>query len=175
VNISTLCLGILALGEASGYEIRKRFEGPFRHMHEPSFGSIYPALAKLTRDGMVSCTVHSQEKRPSKKVYSITPAGRVALRQELESALPGPDRIRSDFLVTMLFSDILSPDFIDAAVAERIAFYNELGAVLQSNECGGNAGREFVRGYGMAVCRAAVEYLETVQRSTQDRETRTAA
>ena len=175
MNITTLCLGVLALGEASGYEIKKRFEGPFRHMHEPSFGSIYPALAKLTRDGLVSCAVQAQEKRPSKKVYSITPAGRAALREELERALPGPDRIRSDFLVTMLFSNILTAGFVDAAIAERVAFYRELVAVLESNDCGGNAGREFVRGYGVAVCRAAIEYLDSVQRESRARATRTAA
>ena len=84
MNVTTLCLGILALGEASGYEIKKRFDGPLRRIQEPSFGSIYPALTRLTREGLVSRTVQAQEKRPDKKVYSITPAGRAHLKAELQ-------------------------------------------------------------------------------------------
>ena len=51
MDIRTLCLGILTFGDATGYEIKKRLEGPMRHYYDASFGSIYPALAGLKRDG----------------------------------------------------------------------------------------------------------------------------
>ena len=166
MNIATLCLGILALGDASGYEIKKRFEGPLRRIHEPSFGSIYPALSRLTREGLVSCTVQAQEKRPDKKVYSITPAGRAHLKAALQRDLPGPDRVHSDFLVTMLFAEMLSPTFVAAAIDERIAFYRDLLSSLETNEhdCPEGNGDltccDFVSGYGKAICQAAIAYLE---------------
>ncbi len=48
MNVRTLCLGILSLGEASGYEIKKDVEdGLFSHFIEASYGSIYPALNQL--------------------------------------------------------------------------------------------------------------------------------
>jgi PadR family transcriptional regulator AphA len=162
VNVGTLCLGILALGDASGYEIKKRFDGPLKRIQQPSFGSIYPALSKLTREGLVSCTVHAQEKRPDKKVYSITPAGRAHLKTALQESLPGPDRIHSDFLATMLFSDMLSPTFIAAAIEDRIAFYRDLLGHLECDHpsTANQGGRDFVHGYAVAICRAAIAYLE---------------
>lgn len=164
MNIATLCLGILALGDASGYEIKKRFDGPLRRIHEPSFGSIYPALTRLTREGLVSCTMQAQTKRPNKKVYSISAEGRAALKARLQGELPGPDRIHSDFLVTMLFADMLSPTFIASAIEERIAFYRDLLSHLDDCPEGASSEREtckdFVSGYGVAICRAAIAYLE---------------
>ena len=161
MNVATLCLGILALGDASGYEIKKRFDGPLRRIQEPSFGSIYPALTRLTREGLVTCKVHAQDRRPDKKVYSITPAGRAHLKAELQKQLPGPDRMHSDFLVTMLFQEMLSPSFIVAAIDERIAFYEEM---LKNMDCADSTkdsgGHDFVCGYGKAICRAAIEYLQ---------------
>ncbi|MCZ6511637.1 MAG: PadR family transcriptional regulator, partial [Alphaproteobacteria bacterium] len=48
MDTKTLCLGVLTHGDASGYEIKKALEdGPFGHIQEIGFGSIYPALAKL--------------------------------------------------------------------------------------------------------------------------------
>lgn len=164
MNVVTLCLGILALGDASGYEIKKRFDGPLRRIQEPSFGSIYPALNRLTREGLVTCTVQAQDKRPDKKVYSITAAGRAHLKVELQKSLPGPDKVHSDFLVTMLFQDMLSPTFVAAAVDERIAFYRELMTSLDCTIGQQSASKDFVCGYGVAVCRAAIHYLEAYRR-----------
>lgn len=163
VNVATLCLGILALGDATGYEIKKRFDGPLKRIQQPSFGSIYPALSQLTKDGLVSCTVHAQEKKPEKKVYRITPAGRAHLKTVLQESLPAPDRIHSDFLATMLFSDMLSPTFVAAAIEDRIAFYRDLLSHLECDHPSAvnQSGRDFVHGYAVAVCRAAIAYLES--------------
>jgi PadR family transcriptional regulator AphA len=44
MNVRTLCLGILAQHDASGYEIKKAVEeGLFAHFIDASYGSIYPA------------------------------------------------------------------------------------------------------------------------------------
>ena len=49
MNVRTLCLGVLSFGDATGYEIKKMAEdGLFSHFIEASFGSIYPALTKMT-------------------------------------------------------------------------------------------------------------------------------
>ena len=94
MHVKTLCLAVLSMGDASGYEIKKLLEGPFRHIHEASFGAIYPALARLQEENLVTCEERSQEKRPDKKVYALTQGGRFELIKEL-TIVPGPDRIRS--------------------------------------------------------------------------------
>ena len=84
MDVRSLCLGILSLGDASGYEIKKAFEdGALSHIHAASFGSIYPALNALVDGGLAVVREVEQEKRPDKRVYSITPAGQTALRLAL--------------------------------------------------------------------------------------------
>ena len=71
MDVRTICLGILTRGDATGYEIKNLFEDDgYQHFVEASFGSIYPALNRLTEEGLVSVRAEAQEKRPDRKVYS---------------------------------------------------------------------------------------------------------
>jgi len=121
MDTKTLCLAILIKGDASGYEIKKALgQQPYELFQDTGFGSIYPALAQLFADGLVTVRQESQAKRPDKKVYSLTEAGRQALLDAL--ARPhGPDRLRSDFLFVILHGDLLEPDQVMAAIDRRIA------------------------------------------------------
>ena len=97
MDIKTLCLGILSLGDATGYEIKKiGAEGSFSFFSEASYGSIYPALGKLMEEGLVTCRAMAQDKRPDKKVYSLTESGREELTISLRKD-PDPDKNRSEF------------------------------------------------------------------------------
>ena len=78
MDVKTLCLGVLTEGDKTGYEIKQRFEEAFSHFFGAGFGSIYPALAELSRQGLVTCQSVEQDKRPDKKVYSLTAAGQSA-------------------------------------------------------------------------------------------------
>ena len=161
MDARTLCLGVLARGDASGYEIKKAFEeGPFPHIHATSFGSIYPALNKLTDEGLVDCAQMAQDKRPDKKVYSLTDAGHRVLVEQL-SAPPTPDRMRSDFLFIVFFAHHLPADLIARLIDQRIAWYRT--ALERMEACAGThlpPGERLVHGLGLAVYRAAAGYLE---------------
>ena len=159
MNIKTLCLGILSFGDASGYEIKKQLEGPFRHFYDASFGSIYPALGKLTSENMVDCTELAQQGRPDKKVYSITTNGRLDLVQQLLER-PSQDRMRSDFLVIMLFAELLPAAHIDELVGQRIEDYRNSLDELCCQGKDDTASAAFVHGFGCAVYGAALRYLE---------------
>ena len=107
MDAKTLCLGMLTRGEASGYEIRKAFEdGPFHHFFDVGYGSIYPALGRLDDAGLVSCRAEAQDKRPDKKVYSITPDGQQAFVEGLMEP-PAADKLRSEFLFLLFFAGML--------------------------------------------------------------------
>lgn len=161
MDVKTLCLGVLSRGAASGYEIRKQFEeGPFSHFYEAGFSSIYPALKRLSEEGLIVGSAHAQETRPDKKVYRITPAGDEALQEALLQP-PALDRLRSDLLFTLTFAHRLPPRHIDRITAERLAWYREQIARMEGCARPENTlGEDFVRGYGLAVYRAAADYLE---------------
>ena len=99
MNTQTLILAILNAGDASGYEIKKfSSEGSFSHFVDISFGSIYPTLAKLEADGLVTGRSETQSGKPDKIVYSITDAGRAAFIGALSSP-PQADKFKSEFLL----------------------------------------------------------------------------
>lgn len=159
MDVRTLCLGVLSMGDASGYEIKKRLEDGFRHFYDASYGSIYPALSRLQQEGLVDCTHEAQSKRPDKKVYNLTPEGRLYLARELSGDL-GPDRIRCEFLVAMLFADLLPASHIAGLIDQRLADHRALVSELKGKLGCGDAAQQFVAGYGVAVYSAAIKYLE---------------
>ncbi len=162
MNVRTFCLGILALGDATGYEIRKMVsQGPFSFFSEASFGSIYPALAKLTEEGLVECREEAQSKRPDKKIYRLTAAGRAALEAALQDD-PVPDRTRSDFLAALLFAECVAPERIPAMVATRIAQHRaQIEALEQiADDPDLSPAARFVISYGLAGLKAARDHLE---------------
>jgi DNA-binding PadR family transcriptional regulator len=58
-----------------GYEVIRQLEERFQGLYAPSAGTVYPRLAKLEAEGLVSHTTETG----GRKVYSITEAGRAEL------------------------------------------------------------------------------------------------
>lgn len=162
MDTKTLCLGVISLGAASGYEIKKAFEEDgLNHIYHTSYGSIYPALTALTKEGLVVCAQMAQEKRPDKKVYTITDAGRKALLTAL-SAPPADDKFRSDFLFIMFFAHLLPPAHVARLIDQRLAWYEaNLAKMEPGNDCLFSKGDAFVHGMGLAVYRSAADFLRS--------------
>jgi PadR family transcriptional regulator, regulatory protein AphA len=162
MNVRTLCLGILSLKEASGYEIKKDVEdGLFSHFIDASYGSIYPALNQLAIEGFVTVRSEEQTGKPDKKVYSITEPGKNALARAI-SVVPTRDKYKSEFLFQMLLKDYMTPETMLVAIQKQLDDLNEDIACIA--ECDhrdtiGNGAR-FVGEYGNAVLTAGVKYLE---------------
>ena len=158
----SICLAVLSRGPASGYEIKKICEeGIFNYIQDIGFGSIYPALGRLLDEGLVTVKETPQEGRPSKKVYELTTAGRMALLDTLTEA-PAHDKIRSDFLVRMLFADFLSARTVEGMIDDRLTFLREKIGGMEDCACGQNmtAGEKFVHGFGLAIYHAMETYLK---------------
>ncbi|MEC9368009.1 MAG: PadR family transcriptional regulator [Pseudomonadota bacterium] len=162
MNVSTLCLGILWFGEATGYEIKKQAsEGHFSHFMEASYGSIYPALSRLNKSGHVTLREASQEGKPDRKIYSITDKGRAAFLETLHGRLPSNDTCKSEFLFHCLYAEFLHGRHVDASVNSRLDFLREgLDRLRDMHERCDHAGSRFAIGYGIAVHEAAIRYIE---------------
>ena len=162
MDVRTICLGILTRGDATGYEIKKLFEdGGYQHFVEASFGSIYPALNRLTEEGLVSVREEAQEKRPDRKVYSITPKGQSAFVGALLKPLP-EDKHRSPFVFAMLFSHLLPQDHVTAMLDAYIGqVEGKLGQLEEKSPKPETTGERFVAGFGQAVYVAILNFLRT--------------
>lgn len=156
----TLCLAVLERGEASGYEIKKKLDKPpYSYFQDASFGSIYPALNRLAREGAVAVRAEEQDKRPDKKVYSLTELGRRQLREALRRP-PAEDRLRSDFLFLLFHGDLMPPEqvleLVDRRIAELDALVERLSACCP---CSGKPMRGFLLELGIDHYRSSARFL----------------
>jgi DNA-binding PadR family transcriptional regulator len=160
MDVRTICLGILTRGDATGYEIKKLFEdGPYHYFVEASFGSIYPALSRLTKEGLVSVRAEARAKRPERKVYSITPEGRSQFLKSLLGPMP-VDRYRSPFLFAMTFADIVPAERIEQLIGESIAHAEASLAQLEKACACSSRGEAFVCDFGKTMYATMLKYLQ---------------
>ena len=163
MNVRTLCLSILYDGDASGYDIRRMCtEGNFAYFVEASYGSIYPALAKLEDEALVSSRTEQQDGKPARKVYTITEAGRAAFAEELSEPL-GEDVFRSPFLLFARFAHILPRDLVEERCNEHLQrTLEELKQIHEApseHDC--SPADHWVINYGRAVLEVAEQHLRT--------------
>ena len=161
MDVKTLGRGVLSRGATSGYEIKKQCEkGLFDHCYAEGFGSIYPALSTSLNDRLISLEEANQTGRPSKKIYSIKPAGHQVLSDEM---LPdsAPDRPRSDFILIMFCRRMLPARDSASLIEERIvSFRDRLTKIYQNRREPILDGERFALGFGISVCEAGAQYLE---------------
>lgn len=78
-------LAVIDQSPAYGYEMTRRLRG--RGLDVVGEGSIYPALGRLQRDGLVAEEREAGNGGPPRKVYRLTDAGRAALLEWTEEWL----------------------------------------------------------------------------------------
>jgi PadR family transcriptional regulator, regulatory protein AphA len=114
-------LGLLNLGGAqSGYDLLKRVERNVGYMWAPAKTGLYTVLGRLEAAGLASSRT-AKERGPTKQVYSITAAGRAALRAWLTDSTLEITPPRDPFLVKLFFAKRAAP----AAAAELVVAYRE--------------------------------------------------
>ena len=161
MNVRTLCLAILNFQDATGYEIKKlSTEGPFEHFVEISYGSIYPALAKLESDHLVTCKAQHQNGKPDKKIYSITAAGRSEFISSI-NVMPKQDKFISEFLLLAINADIANRDILNAAIDAQISHYeSELVMIEEVLDGCEQPALVWTANYGKTTVEAKIAYLK---------------
>lgn len=79
-------LGLLSHEDLTGYEIKKRIDGAISFFWKGSFGSIYPSLQAMEKDGHIRRNVEESTDNRERIRYSITKSGRKALNEWLKDS-----------------------------------------------------------------------------------------
>jgi DNA-binding PadR family transcriptional regulator len=95
-------LGLVAREALSGYDLAQRLDMPVGFFWSARHSQIYPELSKLARAGLLKHKTVRQSDRPDKKVYTLTPKGRVALAAWVASPFEAP--ARRDELMLRVYS-----------------------------------------------------------------------
>jgi PadR family transcriptional regulator, regulatory protein PadR len=81
-TLHMLILKTLALEPLHGYGIGVRLEQISRGAFQVNAGSLFPALRRLERDGLIAGDWRVTENNRRAKYYSMTTAGRAQLKRE---------------------------------------------------------------------------------------------
>ncbi len=124
MSLKFAILGLLAHEELSGYELTRRFGQSVGYFWHARSQQIYPELAKLESEELVSGRLVEQIGRPDKTVYRITGTGTAELRQWVTTSSPmtfGKD----EFLLKVWSYGQVEPGEAAAALADQRAKHEE--------------------------------------------------
>lgn len=98
-------LGILMEGPQTGYEIKRTIDLSIGFFYTASFGSLYPALRRLSGQGLLAMNEAGDSK--NKKIYTLLPEGRDRFLAWLSEPL---SRARNDHMIKIFFYDYLEKE-----------------------------------------------------------------
>ena len=119
-----LILGLLMEGKMSGYDLKKTMDSSVGLFYSSaSFGSLYPALKRLTDRGLLGIT--ELENSKNKKLYELLPEGRKAFMDWLAQPL---ELSRNELLGKIFFYDYLPEETRSMRLNEvQYKLANEIG------------------------------------------------
>jgi DNA-binding PadR family transcriptional regulator len=157
-------LGLVAFGEASGYDLARLAARSVAHIWTPSQSQIYKTLPRLAARGLTRTREVEQRGRPDKAVYRITRKGRDVLRRWLDEVDEEPASGRVVFPLKLFFSDFASPGTAQSQLAayrsylaRRLERYEELrtgGRLLESDLPG------LVLQHGIVRVKATLDWID---------------
>ena len=84
-SLDLLILKTLSLAPMHGWGISQHVQQISKGVLEVNQGSLYPALQRLEKDGLIASDWNTTDNNRQARYYRLTPAGRRALGEELES------------------------------------------------------------------------------------------
>ena len=113
-------MAALLEGEASGYDLAKGFDASVANFWAATPQQLYRELDRMAADGLVHARVVHQERRPDKRLFSLTGAGHRALH-EFTAGPPRPGVIRDELLVQVQAVDAGDETAVRRALEERMS------------------------------------------------------
>src|ERR1051325_4024679 len=114
-------MAALLEGEASGYDLAKGFDATVANFWMSTPQQLYRELERMESGGLVTARVVEQERRPNKRLFALTEAGRRAL-YDFTTEPTRPGVIRDDLLVKVVAVDTGDVGAVRDAIRERVAW-----------------------------------------------------
>jgi DNA-binding PadR family transcriptional regulator len=167
MSVKFAMLGILAEKDLHGYELKSSFDEKVGEFWSLNYGQIYSTLDRLEKDDLVTHDLQTQERRPDKKIYSITGKGRSELEEWLSTPVHKVRALRDEFFIKLVFMDRKDPGPILELIEKQKALYfkqmNKLTnrkVSLKTSEQGDSLTAELLMDAGLFHAEADIRWLE---------------
>jgi DNA-binding PadR family transcriptional regulator len=118
MSLRDAVLAALLEGESSGYDLAKGFDASVANFWMATPQQLYRELERLAEQGLIQARVVQQERRPNKRMFSLTEAGRDAIRQFTGRA-PKPSVIRDELMIKVQAFDAGDTAAVRDLITER--------------------------------------------------------
>ncbi|QJS99751.1 PadR family transcriptional regulator [Streptomyces asoensis] len=122
MSLKYAVLAALLEGEASGYELSKVFDVSLANFWPATPQQLYRELERLAQDGLIEARVVQQERRPNKRMFTLTEAGRADLDTFAATPPRRPTAIRDELLIRIQAMDGVDPEVTRGLVEERMTW-----------------------------------------------------
>jgi DNA-binding PadR family transcriptional regulator len=112
-------LAALLEGEASGYQLAKRFDVSVANFWSATPQQLYRELDRLETDGLVDARLVRQQRRPDKRVFTLTVAGRAELGRYTGTPAK-PVAMRDELLVKLQAVDVGDANSVTKELMARL-------------------------------------------------------
>jgi DNA-binding PadR family transcriptional regulator len=128
-------MGFLAEGPLHGYELRRRVARLSGHTRPVSDGSLYPAINRLVKAGLLDRRVEPGAAAAQRHILSLTEAGRAELLRRLRTPADHQITDGGRFFTLLAFLSQL-PDLADqhAVLRRRLSFLEEPASFFYDGE-----------------------------------------
>jgi len=174
-------LGLINYQPTTGYDLKATFTKSIHFFWNATLPQIYRTLTQMEKKGWLKLTVEHQNGKPSRKVYTITKAGREELRRWLAEPL-GMRELRNAMLIKVFFGNQMEPSRLAAHLREWRQYHadlleryeKEIPSVIQAyaNETGAFKDVPywaFTLDYGKRVDRLVFDWCDKVLRKIGDK------
>ena len=97
-------LGALGKGPAHGYDIYQYLSNNLGPIWTLGLSQVYALLSRLEQEELVTHQRHEQEKRPDRKIFTLTPKGIKIFKNWVRQPVPHVRDLRLEFLCKLHFA-----------------------------------------------------------------------
>jgi DNA-binding PadR family transcriptional regulator len=119
MSLRDAVLAALLAGESSGYDLAKDFDASVANFWMATPQQLYRELDRLAEQGLIQARIVHQERRPNKRMFSLTAAGHDAIQQFTTKA-PKPSVIRDELMVKVQAADAGNAPAVREFILERL-------------------------------------------------------
>ena len=119
MSLRDAVLAALLEGESSGYDLAKSFDASVANFWMATPQQLYRELDRLAEQGLIQARVVHQERRPNKRMFSLTQAGCDAI-QQFTARAPKPSVIRDELLIKVQAADAGDTQAVREFILERL-------------------------------------------------------
>ncbi|MGA5065436.1 PadR family transcriptional regulator [Streptomyces exfoliatus] len=119
MSLKHAVLAALLEGEASGYDLAKIFDVSVANFWAATPQQLYRELDRLAEAGLIKARVVEQERRPNKRMFSLTEPGLRDLTAYTSSP-PRPSAVRDELMVQVQACDEGDTAAVRGFVAQRM-------------------------------------------------------